>query len=155
MNKILVFDMDGTIVDFYGVEGWLDYLINENTTPYDIAKPIYEMTMIKTLLEILKDLGWQVVITSWLSKNGTESYNRKVTESKKKWLDRFNFPYDVLNIVEYGTEKSSCTTNFGGYQILFDDEKQNIESWKNGKAIDVTKENIFDVLVELIIKENV
>ena len=25
------FDMDGTIANFYGVENWLEYLINENT----------------------------------------------------------------------------------------------------------------------------
>ena len=29
MNKVLVFDMDGTIADFYGVEGWLEYLNKE------------------------------------------------------------------------------------------------------------------------------
>ena len=29
MNKVLVFDMDGTIADFYGVDGWLDCLMDE------------------------------------------------------------------------------------------------------------------------------
>lgn len=28
------FDMDGTIADFFGVEGWLEMLHNEDTTPY-------------------------------------------------------------------------------------------------------------------------
>ena len=35
-----VFDMDGTIEDFYGVTHWLDYLEHEYTTPYDIARHI-------------------------------------------------------------------------------------------------------------------
>ena len=30
MNKTLVFDMDGTIANFYGVVGWLDYLKESN-----------------------------------------------------------------------------------------------------------------------------
>ena len=34
-NRTIVFDMDGTIADFYGVDGWLDYLKAENTTPYE------------------------------------------------------------------------------------------------------------------------
>jgi hypothetical protein len=36
-NKTLVFDMDGTIADFYGVTGWLDYLKAEDTTPYEVG----------------------------------------------------------------------------------------------------------------------
>ena len=27
MRKVVYFDMDGTLCDFYGVSGWLDYLI--------------------------------------------------------------------------------------------------------------------------------
>ena len=39
MRKQINFDMDGTLVDFYGVEGWLDDLMNRNTRPYREAKP--------------------------------------------------------------------------------------------------------------------
>jgi phosphoserine phosphatase len=49
MNKILVFDMDGTIANFYGVKGWLDYLINEDTTPYEIAEPLYDMDVLNEI----------------------------------------------------------------------------------------------------------
>ena len=31
MTKAIYFDMDGTIANFYGVDGWLNDLINENT----------------------------------------------------------------------------------------------------------------------------
>ena len=34
MNKVLVFDMDGTLCDFYGVEGWLNCLMAEDVRPY-------------------------------------------------------------------------------------------------------------------------
>ena len=33
MRKVIVFDMDGTITDFYGVEGWLDDLHASNPRP--------------------------------------------------------------------------------------------------------------------------
>ena len=40
MTKTINFDMDGTFVDLYGVKNWLDYLINEDITPYKTAKPL-------------------------------------------------------------------------------------------------------------------
>ena len=48
MTKAIYFDMDGTIANFYGVDGWLNDLINENTNffcsgsivPFKGAKPI-------------------------------------------------------------------------------------------------------------------
>ena len=32
--KAIYFDMDGTIADLYGRDGWLDDLMNEYTRPY-------------------------------------------------------------------------------------------------------------------------
>ena len=43
MNKVLVFDMDGTLCDFYGVEGWLNCLMAEDVRPYVEARPFYDM----------------------------------------------------------------------------------------------------------------
>ena len=39
MVKAINFDMDGTLADFYGVDGWLEYLVNKNAYPYATAKP--------------------------------------------------------------------------------------------------------------------
>ena len=39
MKKIW-FDMDGTIADLYGVENWLDYLLNGDAFPYKAAAPL-------------------------------------------------------------------------------------------------------------------
>ena len=44
MLKMICFDMDGTIADLYGVENWLDMLRNYNPTPYEVAKPMWNMT---------------------------------------------------------------------------------------------------------------
>ena len=43
MTKAIYFDMDGTIANFYGVDGWLDDLINERTRPYAQARPLVNM----------------------------------------------------------------------------------------------------------------
>lgn len=34
----ICFDMDGTIANLYGVENWLDYLINKDTYPILMLK---------------------------------------------------------------------------------------------------------------------
>ena len=43
MKKEIWFDMDGTIADLYGINGWLDMLLEENARPYEIAKPLLNM----------------------------------------------------------------------------------------------------------------
>ena len=39
-TKVINFDMDGCIVDLYGVDNWLNDLINSNPRPYAIANPL-------------------------------------------------------------------------------------------------------------------
>ena len=86
MRKMLVFDMDGTIADFYNVEGWLDDLKAEKTRPYDEAKPLYDMTELAELLNMLRAHGWCICVTTWLAKGATKEYNKAVTKSKKNGL---------------------------------------------------------------------
>ena len=152
MNKILVFDMDGTIADLYGVDGWLDDLVNKRVRPYEEAKPIYDMVTLTTVLEILKGMGWRIAVTSWLAKNSNTEYDNAVREVKKAWLDRYDFPYDILNIVEYGMDKSAVTERIGGFQILIDDEEKNLKDWKNGLTIDA-KRDIMTILLKMIDKD--
>ena len=68
MRKTLVFDMDGTIADLYGVNGWLENLREENARPYIEAKPLYDMDVLASILGLLRLNGWTIAITSWLSK---------------------------------------------------------------------------------------
>ena len=105
MTKALIFDMDGTIANLYGVENWLSDLRNENTRPYEIAEPMYDMDELSDILKTLKSKGWNVVITTWLSKDASKDYNQKVTYAKKDWLKRYNFPYDEIHCIKYGTTK--------------------------------------------------
>ena len=57
MRKTLVFDMDGTIADLYGVNGWLENLREENARPYIEAKPLYDMDVLASILGLLRLKG--------------------------------------------------------------------------------------------------
>ena len=152
MNKTLVFDMDGTIANFYGVVGWLDYLKESNPTPYIVAEPLYNMEELKTVLEMLKLFGWRIVVTSWLAKDSSKEFDKDVRQAKLEWLDTFNFPYDEIHLVKYGTTKANCTRKHGGLQILVDDNEKVRNGWSLGKTIDAN-EDIIPYLYELIFEE--
>lgn len=134
------FDMDGTLADFYGVENWLQYLIERNPFPYENAKPLVNMSALARRLNTLQRKGYKVNVISWLAKNSTAEFDEAVTEAKKRWL-RKHLPsvhFDNINIVGYGTPKNTI-----GCGILFDDEELNRNMWGEG-AYDA--HNILEVL---------
>ena len=135
MRKEIWFDMDGTIADLYGVDGWLEMLIDSDPTPYEIARPLLRMATLARLLNRLQREGWEIGIVSWLSKSGTETYNRAVTEAKREWLAKHlkSVRFDYIDILPYGTPKE-----VGRNGILFDDEEKNRMNW-NEIAYDVSE----------------
>lgn len=139
MKKIW-FDMDGTIVDLYGVNGWLDDLKNQRVRPYKEARPLLNMQALARVLNRLTREGWEIGIVSWLSKNGTEQYNEEVATAKRAWLEQHlkSVKFANVDIIKYGTPKQ-----YGREGILFDDEEPNRTNWGKG-AYDVG--NILDVL---------
>lgn len=149
MRKMIVFDMDGTIADLYGVEGWLENLRTENPRPYIMAKPLVDMAVLNLVLECLKADGWQIAVTSWLAKDATEEYNEVVRQAKRDWLNRYDFPYDEIHLVKYGTTKAQCTRKKADYQILVDDNEQVRKGWKLGETIDAN-EDILTALARLL-----
>lgn len=149
MNKTLVFDMDGTIADLYGVKNWLPMLRDENPLPYEIARPLYNMVLLNEILNLLRNDGWRIVVTTWLAKDSTRAYDKKVRAAKLNWLDRYNFPYDEIHLVKYGTTKANCTRKHGGFQILVDDNEKIRQGWTLGDTINAT-ENIIPYLQRLV-----
>ena len=55
--KILVWDMDGTIADLYGVENWLPMLRAYDPTPYQVAKPLWDMEELARLIRLAQAQG--------------------------------------------------------------------------------------------------
>lgn len=135
MEKMIVFDMDGTIADLYGVRNWLNDLQAEKTRPYEIAEPLYDMEELRKVLKLLKARGWKIAVTTWLSKDGSKEYNKAVTIAKKNWLKKYNFPYDEIHCIKYGTTKANCTRKKAEYQILIDDNKFIRDGWKLGVTV--------------------
>ena len=138
------FDMDGTLVDLYGVKNWLAMLQNEDTTPYATAKPLVNFSQLARLLNKLTALGYEVNVISWLSKNGSADYNERVAQVKREYLAKHlpSVKFTKITILAYGTPKE----NFGT-DILFDDEECNRKNWK-GTAYD--EKNIVEILKKLL-----
>ena len=84
-------DCDGTFVDLYGVENWLDDLLAFNVRPYAIAKPMYNISELIEILTELKLKGYNIGIISWLSKSPNIDYGTRVAKTKKDWLSRHGF----------------------------------------------------------------
>lgn len=147
--KTLVFDMDGTLANTYGVNGWLQMLRAEDPTPYIKAKPLYDMVLLTAILWVLKNDGWRIAVTSWLAKESTPEYDAKVRQAKIDWLHRYDFPYDEIHLVKYGTTKANCTRKHGGFQILVDDNEKVRKGWTLGDTINAN-ENIIPALSALI-----
>lgn len=135
MEMKINFDMDGTIANFYNVSGWLDYILNEDTTPYEIARPLLNMSLLARYLNRLQARGYEINIISWTAKNGTREYNERVAKAKMEWLNAHlaSVHFDHIHIVEYGTPKHTIENG-----ILFDDEIGNRNAWGEG-AYDVDK----------------
>lgn len=127
MNKEIWLDMDGTFVDLYGVENWLDYLINQDPLPYREARPLINLSLFARLLNKAQRNGYTINIVSWLAKDATCAYDEQVAAAKEVWLKKHlpSVEFDRIEILEYGTPKSQVSN--GGY--LFDDEEKNRVEW--------------------------
>lgn len=122
-------DLDGTVIDFYGVPNWLECLEAQDSTPYRVAKPLVPLSTLARYLNRLQARGYHIGIISWLSKSGTDKFNAEVAEVKRDWLAKHlpSVQWDEIHIVPYGVPKSNCATCPNA--ILFDDEQRNLNEW--------------------------
>ena len=139
------FDMDGTLFDLYGVENWLEYIQNEDTYPYAVAKPMVNLARLARYIHQLQPKGVKFGIVSWTSKCGTRLYHMAIADTKTNSLDRHipSVSWDYIKIVPYGTPKGELCKE----GILFDDELNNRLNWCNSMAFEPDK--IFEVLATL------
>lgn len=122
-------DLDGTVVNFYGVPNWLECLEAQDSTPYRVAKPLVNLSTLARYLNRLQARSYNIGIISWLSKSGTDKFNAEVAEVKRDWLAKHlpSVQWDEIHIVPYGVPKSNCATCPNA--ILFDDEQRNLNEW--------------------------
>lgn len=145
-TKAIYFDMDGTIANFYGVENWLEYLLEGNPFPYAVANPLHNMNALARRLNNLRKKGWTVGIVSWLAKNSNAEFDTKVIEAKKRWLRKHlaSVEFDEIHIVPYGTPKSTVPEIKNA--ILFDDEENNVIEWEENGGWAFNPDKIMEIL---------
>ena len=131
------FDMDGTIADLYGVENWLEMLIAHDETPYAIAKPIVNLSVLARLMNRVQRKGFEICIVSALAKDSTTEYDERVRNAKIKWLANHlkSVHFDEIRFVPYWYTKNDVNT---GADVLFDDEERHLEKW-TGTAVHASK----------------
>ena len=131
------FDMDGTIADLYGVENWLEMLIAHDETPYAIAKPIVNLSVLARLMNKVQRKGFEICIVSALAKDSTAEYDERVKNAKIKWLANHlkSVHFDEIRFVPYWYTKNDVNT---GADVLFDDEERHLEKW-TGTAVHASK----------------
>lgn len=149
---MICFDMDGTLADLYGVDGWLESLRTENPMPYVVANPMLDMEKLADVLNKLIAQGWEVRVISWLAKDASPEYNEVVRAAKTWWLDFHHFPYKKAHLVAYGTTKANAIRNAAekGAAILIDDNAKVRKGWHMGETIDPTTENLIERLEGLL-----
>jgi hypothetical protein len=149
-NEWIWLDMDGTFVDFYGVDGWLEYLMKHDVTPYKVAKPLYNVFELLEVLFELKVKGYNIGVISWSSKDRNIDFDEVVEKAKREWLINkcFDLVLDKIIVTQYGVTKADTCRKYGK-GILVDDEKQNRDAWDLGATINAT-ENIIVELRKLV-----
>lgn len=152
--KMLVFDMDGTVADLYGVDNWLPMLRSENPLPYIVAKPMWDMVVLADLLNEFRAQGGIVAVVSWLSMGSTQQYKEMVRLAKREWLEKFGFPADKIHLVQYGATKANSVRKCledGETAILFDDSEKVRSGWNLGETVDPTEQDIIEVIRGLLV----
>lgn len=143
--KIIYFDMDGTLCDFYGVEGWLDCLKAHDTRPYKDARPFFSLDEVISIFETCVRAGYRIGVISWCSREKNKDFDRLTREVKKNWLQE-HFPIvSEVHIVAYGTPKWKVVNkSLREGAILVDDEEGNLSDWEKHCAQAIRAEDFFN-----------
>ena len=150
---MVVFDMDGTIADLYGVPGWLDMLNANDPTPYEVANPMWDMRDLVDVLYELKANGIEIRVVTWLSQGSTAEYDELVRTAKREWLATYGLPIDHFHGVQYGATKANSVRKYLAYNetaILVDDNAKVRKGWTLGETIDPTDCDLVNALRKLL-----
>lgn len=141
MSNIVFFDMDGTIVDLYGVENVFKRLDNGDATPYAEAKSI--PNMVNTLREY-QSSGKKIVIITALGRHpenpsyDTNKMDEETIINKKKWLIDNGIVVDGFHAVPYGTDKYEVAIREYGSEgaegTIVDDDDRVLNKWFGPKV---------------------
>jgi hypothetical protein len=150
-NYTIYFDMDGTIADLYAVDNWLEKLKAEDVSPYLEAAPLVDMSELTRLLGKAMEMGYRLGVISWLSREASQEYKKKIRAAKRAWLEEnLDVDFDEIHLVQYGTRKDYVAQDKQG--MLFDDDERVRNNWK-GFAINPEETNMIDFLKFIVMDE--
>ena len=149
MCKAIYFDMDGTLASLYEVENWEYKLTHGDVTPYQEAKPLWDMEELNATLERLKMAGIVVGVISWLAIGSNKAYDKETRKAKKEWLKKHLPAVEEIHLVKYGTPKHYIP-KVKQEAILIDDNAEICGKWSRGETINPTCENIVEKLKNLL-----
>ena len=142
------FDVDGTLVDFYGVDGWLEMLINEDTTPYEVAKPLISFSLFARLVNKALARGDTVNLITCASKDATPEFFARIEKVKRAYFKKHMPSVEFSNIfvIPYNAPKYEYAKG-----ILFDDEERHREAWrKHNGTYSFDETDILNILKALL-----
>lgn len=150
MEKWIWFDMDGTIADLYGIDGWETRLGAEDPAPYTEARPLVSCAALARTLHKAQGAGYRIGILSWTSLDSSVPYHKAVINAKKKWLFAHlpSVTWDAIRILPYGTPKHLFATDNA---ILFDDNNEIRRKWT---GVAFSEKNLVKNLARLCAKPN-
>lgn len=129
----IFFDMDGTMVDLYGVKKWLSMLRQERTTPFSIAKPLYDVDVLHDVLQNLHNLSHIKLFICTKTPPGSPRYTVAVQNAKLQWLDKYNLLHYFNKVIfcPYRGEKfvhcHPYTKN--SYNVIVDDDVRQVTNF--------------------------
>lgn len=155
MIGTICLDMDGTFVDLYNVPNWLKRLRAEDATVYEEAKPLVDMERLSDLVQQLANVGYDIHIISWFSKQASETFNAKVRQAKFDWLRYYDFciDYENVHLINYGVNKQDVFAEKPINAILIDDDSRVRSGWNIGDSYDPAKEDLLTILEDLLYRE--
>ena len=132
MMNTIYFDMDGTLAALFFVKGFSEALDAGDTTPYTVAKPLFDTDTMATVITALKAKGYDIGIISYVDAKNLDAG----AKAKRDWLAHY-FPYAnpaKVHIVTKATPKSTyCTKG----DVLVDDARANRDDWESVGGITI------------------
>lgn len=128
MSKVIYFDMDGTVYNFYHRPDWLERLMEEDETLYTSGGPLVPMDELARICIMLKENGWTISVCTWLTKNVSRNFLRRTEQIKRQWVRRY-MPYvDNVYVLGYGVKKQNGVPR-AKEMVLIDDNAEVRKMW--------------------------
>lgn len=128
-TQTIYFDLDGTLYDLYGQDGWLERIttLADPTAYANDAATMLDMDALHAALR-----GRRVGVITWLARNATPEYAKATRRVKREWIRKHLPEATEIHIVKYGTPKHRIAKSDG---ILVDDDATVRAAWNRGMAI--------------------